>query len=379
MRSFLIHVLILVAAVGVGPGSVPRLVVASDAQCPIEGCGSGSPEGGLAQDGLSHALVGAALGQLKFVPNRGQWHDAVRFTALGDTIGWLHDDGFTLRFERWTRPAQESGIPGSEFPAGEIPAGEIPAGGAPASMERTQSGCVVRTRFASASVPTFVTGAEVPGLHHFFLGNDAARWHSDIPGFATVCMQGVLPGIDVLFRPLPDGCRGPFEYDLMLAPGADLSRFEAICEGVSSLHIDASSRLVARIPTPDGDSELIQDAPIAWQDTPQGRRPLHVHFRLIGEHSYGFAADDLDPELSATVDPGVIWGTFLGGGATDSVRALRWRPGRGIWVGGWAGSTDLPTTMGAYRVTGGADAFLARLTDTGSLVFASYLGGALGE
>ena len=42
---------------------------------------------------------------LQFVPNRGQWDAAVRFAAVGNTAGGLHDDGFTLRYERWSAPA----------------------------------------------------------------------------------------------------------------------------------------------------------------------------------------------------------------------------------------------------------------------------------
>ncbi|MBX3463531.1 MAG: hypothetical protein KF830_10195 [Planctomycetes bacterium] len=302
----------------------------------------------------------ATLAALRFVPNMGQWHDEVRYAALGDTAGWLHDDGFTLRFERWDA------------------AGAAEAGAA--AGPREQLGCVVRTRFVGAEVPEFVPGPELEARQNFFLGRDPQGWRTQVPSFATVTMARVLPGIDVVFRPLPAGRRGPFEYDLLLAPGADLDRFIAVCEGVESLAIDGNGCLRARIRTPAGDAELVQEAPVAWQDTAAGRVPLRVAFRLLGTRRYGFVAADLDPAHPAVVDPGVVWGTFLGGGASDSVNDLCWRPGAGVWVGGWAGSTDFPTTVGAYRTTGGADAFVARLRDDGAaLVYATYLGGSAGD
>ncbi len=302
----------------------------------------------------------AAVGAVRFVPNRGQWHDDVRYAAIGDTAGWLHDDGFTLRFERWSAPTETS------------PTAHPTA--------REQSGCVVRTRIVDACRPTFVPGRELPSRQNFFLGNDPSRWCTDVPSFATVALKGLLPGIDLVFRPLPDGHRGPFEYDLVLAPGADLSRFVAVCDGIDALRIDRDGRLCASITTPDGSTELVQQAPVSWQDTPSGRRPLRVAFRLLGTRSYGFVAADLDPSLPATVDPGVLWGTYLGGGASDSVNDMQWQPGAGIWVAGWAGSTDFPTTTGAYRTTGASDAFLARLQEDGSsLVFSTYLGGSAGD
>jgi len=306
------------------------------------------------------AVARAAVAAVRFVPNLGQWHEDVRYASLGDTAGWLHDDGFTLRYERWRQPAD--------------------AAAATAAMVREQSGCVVRTRFVDAAKPTFVPGRDVPTRENFFLGNDPTRWRTDVPSFATVAMQGVLPGIDVVFRPLPAGRRGPFEYDLVLAPGADLARFVAVCDGVDALRLDRDGRLCAGITTPTGGAELVQEAPIAWQDTPAGRVPLRVEFRLLGTRSYGFVAANLDPTFPATVDPGVLWGTYLGGGASDSINAMQWKSGTGIWVAGWAGSTDFPTTVGAYRTTGASDAFVARLQENGSsLVFSTYLGGSAGE
>jgi hypothetical protein len=65
----------------------------------------------------------------------------------------------------------------------------------------------------------------------------AQRWRQGVPACRAVRLQHVQPGIDVRFRSLPNGGslpggNGPFEYDLLLAPGADLARFAARCEGV---------------------------------------------------------------------------------------------------------------------------------------------------
>ncbi len=296
-----------------------------------------------------------ALGELRFVPNLGQWDPAVRFATLGDTAAWVTDDGFTLRFARRIAGAHD----------------------APGAATAEITGGVVRTRFVAAAQPEFAIGAELDGRHNFFVGDDPAGWRTDVPAYAGVRMAGVYPGIDVQLRSLGAGRRGALEYDLLLAPGADLTRFQARCEGAERLAIDAAGRLCTTVPTPDGAVTLVQEAPVAWQDGPEGRRPLAVHFVLHGDDGYGFAADDLDPACAATIDPGIVWATYLGGGAQDSVNGLAWQPGVGIWVGGWAGSTNFPTTVGAFRTVGGQDAFLARLNDSGTvLVFSTYFGGS---
>jgi hypothetical protein len=328
------------------------LLLVSTAESPVP-ASAGRPT--VAVEPALRPALAAALRQCEFVPNRGQWAEAVRFGVFGDSMGWLHDDGFTLRHERWQIDDDTTG-------------------------PKQQTGCVVRTRFVGADRPRFSTEMPLPGRRSFLLGGEAAGWCGDVQASGRVRMHDVYPGIAVLFRPLPDGRSGVFEYDLELSPGAELARFVARCEGADAVRIDAQGRLCVELTTPDGPCTLVQEAPIAWQDTPTGRRPLQVAFRLLDAVSYGFTAVDLDPTLGAVVDPGVVWGTYLGGGQSDRIAAMRWRPGTGIWVAGWAGSTDFPTTVGAFRTVGGTDGFVARFDDSGTtLQFATYVGGGLGD
>ncbi|MCA8953244.1 MAG: SBBP repeat-containing protein [Planctomycetes bacterium] len=304
------------------------------------------------------ASARAELAATRFVENRGQWSDEVRYAVFGSTAGWLHDDGFTLRFARHEARAS---------------ARELAARGLPET-----TGAVVRTRFSGAAEHA-VAGARLPGVLHFLRGNDPSAWRTDIAAFDGVTMQAVLPGIDVVYRRVDDdGERFAFAYDLALAPGAELSAFTASCEGAERVYVDRDGRLRIVVPLPAGDAiELTQEPPVAWQETAAGRRPLDVVFRVLGERTYGFVARDLDPALAAVVDPGVAWSTYLGGGASDSVNDLVWQPGIGIWLTGWAGSSDFPTTVGAYRTTGQRDAFVARLAESGTaLQFATYFGGS---
>jgi len=304
----------------------------------------------------------AALSSLRatqFVPNLGQWDESARFGVFGDAMGWLHDDGFSVRLERWSAPA---------------------AAGAPTAAVRSAAGCVVRTRFLGAANPRFETDGLLPTRRNFLVGADRSRWRTDVPAHERVTMRDVYAGVDVQFRPLPQSRAGVFEYDLLLQPGADLGAFAARCEGVDRLAIDAVGRLCATVRTDDGEQTLVQEAPIAWQETAAGPQPLRVAFRLLDARTFGFDAPDRDPALAAVVDPGVLWSTLLGGGLSDRINGMRWRDGFGIWVGGWGGSTDFPTTPGSYRVTGGYDAFVARCNDAGSgLIYATYLGGSSSE
>lgn len=296
------------------------------------------------------------LQQLRLVPNVGQWHDDVRFAVLGaDARAWIHADGFTLRLERWDPRTGE------------------------AATTRGCDGAVVRTRFLASHGEAVAEGEPIGCRHHFYVGSEE-RWRSDVPAYDRVRLQTLRPGVDLIVRPAATAA-AVFEYDLLLAPGADLGGIEAECEGVTALAIDGYGALVMRVPMPDGGTiDLVQPPPVSWQDGPEGRRPVQIAFELRGPRRFGFTGLALDPDLATTIDPGLQWSTLLGGGSSDSINDLRWRPGQGLWVGGWAGSSDFPTTTGAFRTTGIRDGFVARLAENGqTLVFATYLGGSAGE
>lgn len=293
----------------------------------------------------------------RYVPNVGQWAPEVLGAVLGDTAAWLHADGFSLRCERRApRLADDTHW-----------------------QPREAVGAQLRTRFVGAHA-SLACEQPQPTMHHFLLGADATRHRTHVPAFSRCTLRGIAPGIDVAFGPLRDAGAGPFAYDLLLAPGASLAELVVQIEGVDELWLDAAGQLCMRVQTEAGAIELRHSAPVAWQDDGNVRKPVCAQFRLLDQHCYGFTVPAHDSALPLTVDPGVVWCSALGGGATDSINDMTWLPGSGIWVAGWAGSTNFPTTTGAYRTTGGSDCFVARWSEDGSqLLYATYFGGSSSE
>ena len=74
---------------------------------------------------------------------------------------------------------------------------------------------------AGANPAAAVAGASpLPGKSNYFIGNNPAKWHRDIPQFARVRYQSVYPGVDLVYY----GNQGQLEYDFEVAPGADPSQ-----------------------------------------------------------------------------------------------------------------------------------------------------------
>src|SRR5690348_15880873 len=76
---------------------------------------------------------------------------------------------------------------------------------------------VLRTRWVGGSAdPAMHAENELPGRVNYLIGNDPAKWHTNLPTFARVRYESLYPGVNAVFY----GKDGEIEYDLQLAPGA---------------------------------------------------------------------------------------------------------------------------------------------------------------
>lgn len=74
----------------------------------------------------------------------------------------------------------------------------------------------------------------------------------------------------------------------------------------------------------------------------------------------------------------VIWWTTLAGSGTDAIQAMALGPDNSAYVTGTTQSPDFPTTNGSMQPTTGvfAQAFAAKLSPAGAVVYATYIGGS---
>jgi len=297
------------------------------------------------------------LGRLPvvFVPNVGQWQHPARYVArVGAMTVFLEDKGWTFTLVERTRG---KGKETSENVAEDAFA----------------RGVAVRLTFAGAGAAELVAEGQLPGRHNYFLGNQPTRWRSDVPLYSAVRYREVHPGIDVRAREQD----GHFEYDLLLKPGADLESAEITVEGIEGMRVDEIGALVMET----GLGPVRMPVPSSWEEGPGGERNrVACHYVLRGANRFGFEAPGRQRGWALVVDPGLVWSTFLGGGAS-----LDWAVGLALdaqgaaTVVGLSYSVDFPTTPGAFQTThhGGEDAFVARLSSSGSsLVYSTFLGGA---
>jgi hypothetical protein len=206
------------------------------------------------------------------------------------------------------------------------------------------------------------------GKINYFLGRDRSRWHAGVPTYGRVRYAQLWPGIDASFY----GVGSRLEYDLELSPGADPRKIVLRFSGARRRRIDSHGALLLAMP---GGEQVQVLAPVAYQRVKGRRRPVESHFVDAGGVTR-IEVGPYDHHRPLTVDPGLVYSTYLGGsGPLETGNGIAVDGAGEAYVTGFTESLDFPPP-GSHQGGGGADAFVTKLNAAGSgLVFTTYVGG----
>ena len=242
---------------------------------------------------------------------------------------------------------------------------------------------VVRMTLAGANSNPAVQGTnQLPGKSNYFIGNDPAKWHTDVPQFARVRYHEIYPGIDLVYY----GKRGQLEYDFEGAPGSDPTQINLQFQGAPELSIDASGNLVVQ-----GDGNLILQAPRIYQRIGNRQQLVDGRFELRGKSRVGFSLGVYDRSRVLIIDPVLIYSTYLGGSSDEACTVIL-NQATGIsgcpavavdtalnaYIAGSTDSTDFPKVGSPFQsgLKGTANVFISKFNSAANtLLFSTYLGG----
>ena len=257
--------------------------------------------------------------------------------------------------------------------------------GALIGLRREGSDAAVRMEVLGADVRARGAGVgRVSGRSNYLTGSDPRRWRRNVPSFERVRYEGVLPGIDMVYRTVGDR----LEYDFLVAPGADPGAIALRFTG-GSLSLARNGDLLVR--TRGG--TVREKRPFVYQHVDGVRRRVEGRYKLGSRGRVTFELGEYDRSKLLVIDPEVVYSTYLGGGAQgEGMGGFGGEAGRAIAVDAAgnayvAGSTNAlaPTgfpTSGPIQGTsgGGIDAFVTKLNPAGSgIVYSTYLGGAVAD
>jgi hypothetical protein len=227
-------------------------------------------------------------------------------------------------------------------------------------------------RFVAPEPHTTIAGAlpQPTRIHH--VGDPNGPDRTDVPTYARVVVSGVYRGIDVAFH----GRGGELEYDVIVAPGSDPSRFALrVDEGVDVALDDAGG---VRLTAPGGSLTLRR--PVAYQDVDGMRTSVTSEFVIEAGRDVRFRLGDYDRQRALVVDPVVSYATYVGGSAFEQGSAIAVDASGSAYVAGYTASPDFPLVTALDRSIGrkgDVDVFVSKLNASGTaLVWSTYIGGS---
>jgi hypothetical protein len=308
---------------------------------PFDACAASSPHVEPARDEVT-----SERGSVRFVENLGQWPADVRFAA--------HVGGGVARAE----------CGGLGFHAID-PAGR---------------GAYVRLVFEGGARSLEPRGVDpLPGVQHYYLGNDPSGWRTNARAFAAVRYDEVYPGVHLLLRGQGGNAKYDLEFNAGVDPGVVRARWvgqeaAALTEGALALHLGSAA---------------VHELPIvAWQAREDGtRRSVRAHWRMDATGGLRLEVDALDATLPLVVDPEIVWGTYIAGpfqpgNTADRTEIVRGTHDDGVIAVGLTSNLAFPTTPGAFfqALPGAMLVTVTRLRGSdGSAVYSALLGGAGGQ
>lgn len=235
-----------------------------------------------------------------------------------------------------------------------------------------------RLVFEGASpVAATALGKQTPDFRNYFMGNDAKQWTSHVYGHEALHYKAVYPGIDWICS----GKTGQLKSDWVVNPGGNPSQIAWKPEGLDSFRVEKNKLIYY---TRFGAIE--EGRPIAWQNTPGGKKWIEVAYRKKGK-AIGFdLPQGYDPKYPLIIDPTLIFFTYTGSPVDNWGTTATYDESGHMYTGGVVFGPGYPTTTGAFSIlyggrTGNAafssfDCNIAKFSPDGRrLLYSTYLGG----
>jgi hypothetical protein len=325
----------------------------------------------------ARVLEGYGKLPLSFEANHGQADGQVKFLSRtgGYTLFLTADEAvLALRGSAAKRAAPKgaSGFGGAMVSLKRYPdTNPNPDTNPHPATPHSMTGGVLRMKLRNANPAAKVSGLdELAGTSNYFIGNDPAKWRTNVPTYAKVKYEGIYSGIDLVYY----GNQRRLEYDFIVAPGGDPRRIAFDIRGAKRIRQDVQGDLVFKM----GEDEIRWRKPVAYQGKDGARQLVAARYAIKDTNRVGFELAKYDANRPLYIDP-LIYSTYLGGSGNDNGNSIAVDSAGNVYITGSTNSTNFPTVnpLQPTNAGGSNDAFVAKINPSGSaLVYSTYLGGS---
>lgn len=297
-------------------------------------------------------------------PNRGQWHENIRYKIeLTNGQFLIENNTFTYHFHNVSELMhQHAGHENHE--TGEL-------------YKRH----AIRSTFLGSN-PDHAALESKPSdfYRNYFIGNDQSKWKSDVYSCSEVSYPAFYEKIDLLMQ----SGENSFKYSFILQPNADASLIRYRIDGADGLSLLKNGALEIRHSL----GKVIESRPIAWTVDARGNKTaVKAVYHLEGQVvSFDFP-EGYEQNEQLIIDPEITFSSYTGSTADNWGCTATPDIQGNLYAGGTVFGSGYPVTNGAYEGSynggesfnidaGGFDIGLSKFNATGSaLIYSTYIGG----
>ena len=233
-----------------------------------------------------------------------------------------------------------------------------------------------------AGTATIERGGESPDYTNYYFPQCPGGVRT-VRSYASLTYKNVYPAIDLVYHQTPQGVK----YDFVVNPGGNVEDIRMRYDGATGLTRTSAGTVLATNPyggieeaapysyqAPTSVTPELLEAPVAHDGA---ARTIAVSFRLR-DNVLSFAVGAYDRSIPLVIDPTLAWCTYFGGTYGENGIGICTDRSGNIICTGTTSSPDFPATIGAFQTafSGGTfDVFVAKLTDAGARLWATYYGG----
>ncbi|MGB6385822.1 MAG: SBBP repeat-containing protein [Terriglobales bacterium] len=331
-----------------------------------------TPSGLSQPNAASQAKIVEKYGKLplSFEANQGQTDSRVKFLSrTGSYSLFLTGDEAVLELSGKTNRGKTN-IDKTKLDKAKVASTAHTQSG----MTETKAGGVLRMKLRNANGAAKITGMdELAGTSNYFIGNDSAKWQTNVPTYAKVKYEGIYSGIDLVYY----GNQRQLEYDFIVAPGADPHRIAFDVSGAQRIRQNAQGELVFKMKT--GEDEIRWHKPVVYQEKNGTRQEIAARYSITVANRVGFELAKYDASRPLYIDP-LIYSTYLGGSGQEYRGGIAVDSTGNAYIVGSTLSTDFPTMNPLQPTIGGANVinvFVSKINAGGTaFAYSTYLGGS---
>jgi gliding motility-associated-like protein len=334
---------------------------------------------------------------LEYVENKGQWDSKVKYESnMGGSVFFLQQHGYRVLLynkddlaqiaEAYSGHGHITNNNGGQISSQRVDnatTASTEKNTTPPSKQILLHSHVYEMNFIGSS-PNAIIAPDKPlnTYNNYYFGNDPHKWVHGAKVFQAITYQNIYPGVDARFYT----GNATIKYDLIIHPGADISKIALEFNGVDGLSVKNGNLIVK---TSVG--EVSELRPYCYQYDAKGRTDVDAKYIVEGK-TVRFKIGNYSKNATLIIDPTLIFASFTGS-ASDNWGYTATDDGSGnFYAGGivFGGTPGYPVSPGAYQTNygggsnegqlSGYDIAIIKLSSNGSArLYATYLGGTGNE